>query len=218
MFKIIECDQRSPNWFEARKGLFTASQFDQLITKTGKASTSVTGLINRYVAEIIVGVPDETFQSEAMLRGKELEDEAIEFLEFTHGFNFQQCGFIDSLKGYGCSPDGIDLENQIGLELKCPSAHTHIEYISNGELPDKYKAQVQGAMLVTGFCQWVFMSYHPEIKPLVVIVKRDEEYIKALQDILDKSVLELTKKKESVINFIGDDSEVETGAMFLGEI
>jgi putative phage-type endonuclease len=212
MFKIVECDQRSPDWFEARKGLFTASQFDKLITKTGKPSTSVSELINRYVAEIIVGVPDDTFQSEAMLRGKELEDEALSFLEFTHSLNFKQCGFIDSQKGYGCSPDGIDLENQIGLELKCPSAHTHIEYISSGELPDRYKAQVQGSMLVTGFKRWVFMSYHPDIKPLVIIVERDEEYINALQDILNKSVLELTKKKESVINFLGD--ELETGTMF----
>lgn len=202
MYQIIECDQRSPEWFVARKGLWTASFFDNAITTTGKKSESIPGVVNRLVAEIILGVPDESFQSEAMLRGGELEDEALNFLNFTHGFNFKKCGFVDSGKGYGCSPDGIDEGNRIGLEMKIPMAHTHIEYISAGHLPKKYKAQVQGSMWVTGFDRWAFFSYHPEIRPLLVIVERDEEYIRQMQDIVLSACTDVAKKLNQVSEYI----------------
>lgn len=205
MYKIIECDQRSPEWFSARAGLATGSVFDKFITAAkGERSSSADEMINRLVAEKITGVPDETFQSEAMLRGKELEDEALKFLEFTHGLNFKSVGFLDSGKGYGCSPDGLDEAQRVGLELKCPSAHTHIEYISNGYLPKKYRAQVQGAMLVTGFDRWVFMSYHPEIRPLVIMVERDEKFIKSLESILLECCEEIQKKYKIVTDYIDE--------------
>lgn len=203
MYKIIECDQRSPEWFAARLGKWTASFFERAITTTGKKSSSIDDVNNRLVAEKILGKPDETFQSEAMLRGAELEDEALSFLNFTHGFNFKKCGFLQSSLGeYGCSADGIDLDNQIGLEMKIPSPHTHIEYISSGELPKKYKAQVQGSMMVTGFQRWAFFSYHPEIRPLLIIVERDEEYIKAMKEIIDDCCLGVARKLLSVSEYI----------------
>lgn len=203
MFKIIECEQRSEEWFKARLGKWTASFFDSLITQTGKPSASAKEINNRLVAELIAGRPDETFQSEAMLRGAELEDEALEFINFTHGHNFKKCGFIDSELGFGCSVDGIDFDNQMGLEMKCPSLHTHIEYISNGELPARYKAQVQGGMLVTGFRHWIFMSYHPEVRPLVLIVERDESYIEEMRKLLHLNCNIVQEKLKTVTEFIG---------------
>lgn len=203
MFKISEFEQRTPEWFQDRLGFWTASFFDSAITTTGKESTSANQVNNRLVAEVIAGMPDDTFQSDAMLRGSELEDKALGFLNFSHDYEFTKCGFIKSTEyNYGCSPDGIDLTNQIGLELKCPSLHTHIEYISNGSLPNKYKAQVQGAMLVTGFKEWIFMSYYPEIKPLVIKVQRDEEYISAMRSILIKNCLLVQEKLKTVKTYL----------------
>lgn len=204
MYKIIECDQRSPEWFDARLGKHTGSAFKSLITPTGKPSASAEVCNNRLVAELILGRPDETFQSEAMLRGAELEDEALEFINFTHGFNFKKVGFLDSGLGYGVSADAIDESVQIGLEMKAPSAHTHIEYITAGTLPPEYKPQVQGGMLVTGFKKWVFMSYHPEIKPLVIIVERDEVYIETLREILLKNCALVKEKHKLITAFLED--------------
>lgn len=207
MFKISTHPQRTPEWYQDRLGVWTASFFDNAITTTGKASTSAENTNNRLVAELIAGEPDETFQSDAMLRGAELEDKALKFLNVAHDYVFEKCGLIKSLDyEYGCSPDGIDLANNIGLELKCPSLHTHIEYISSGTLPNKYKAQVQGAMLVTGFKQWVFMSYYPALKPLVIIVERDEEYIKAMREILIKNCLLVQEKLKAVKGFLEEAS------------
>lgn len=204
MFKISEFPQRSPEWYLERLGLWTASFYDSAITPTGKASTSAETVNNRLVAELIAGKPDETFQSEAMLRGAELEDQALNFINFAHDYNFQKCGLLKSTEyNYGCSPDGIDLENSIGLELKAPSLHTHIEYISNGSLPNKYKAQVQGSMLVTGFKKWVFMSYYPDMKPLIITVERDDEYINAMKAILVKNCELVQEKFKTVSEFLG---------------
>lgn len=207
MFKISEHPQRSEEWFQDRLGVYSGSFFDGVITTTGKASTSAEGINNRLVAEIIAGKQDETYQSDAMLRGSELEDKALAFINFAHDFNFSKCGFVKCTDyDYGCSPDGIDLENEIGLELKAPSLHTHIEYISNGTLPNKYKAQVQGAMLVTGFKQWVFMSYYPEMKPLIIVVERDEEFIKTMKELLIKNCLLVQEKLKTVREFLDKEA------------
>ena len=37
--KVIQCTQGTPDWFEARRGIPTASRFDMILTpKTGKPS------------------------------------------------------------------------------------------------------------------------------------------------------------------------------------
>ena len=73
-----------------------------------------------------------------------------------------------------------------GLEIKCPKDHTHVGYLRSQKIPTKYIPQVQGSMLVTGFKSWYFMSYYPAMPPLIIEVKRDDEYIAKLKDALDE--------------------------------
>lgn len=206
MYQIIECEQRSEEWIQARLGKWTASFFDKAITTTGKRSSSADDVNNRLVAELIIGRPDETFQSEAMIRGSELEEEALNFINFTHGFSFKKVGFMDSGLGYGCSMDGDDQEKDIGLEMKIPSLHTHLKYLAGGCLPKEYKAQVHGAMMVTGRKKHVFMSYHPDVKPLVVVIERDEEFIRAMKEIIDQCCIEVKTKLEELTKILEDES------------
>jgi exodeoxyribonuclease (lambda-induced) len=121
-----------------------------------------------------------------MARGVELELDAFDFINFSLDYEFETCGFVDSGIGIGCSPDGIDMENETGLEIKCPLPHTHLSYLISGKVPLKYIPQIQGSMMVTGFKQWVFCSYHPDMTPLILIEKRDDVYIDKLQKILEK--------------------------------
>lgn len=203
MFEISKNEQNSPGWFQDRLGKWTASFFAKALTPTGKRSSSAEEIVNRLVAEKIAGYPDETFQSDAMLRGQELEHEAIEFINFTYGFNFKRIGFIASTEDeYGCSADAWDFEQNVGLELKCPSLHTHIAYVTSGGLPGKYVPQVQGGMMVTGAQKWVFMSYHPEVKPLVVIVERDVAYIKSLKEIILGLCEDVRRKHKEVTEYL----------------
>jgi len=209
MFKIIECWQGTDEWHKARLGKLTASTFDKIVTKTGKLSASSEELVNRAVAELVMGEPQQSYQSDSMLRGQSLEVEALEFFNFTCGYKFEAVGFVEAIdaegasKGYGCSPDGLESSGR-GLELKCPEAHTHLDYLSSGKLPDKYKQQVQGALLVTGYDSWIFGSYHPNFPCLRVEVKRDEKFITAIRESLEPCVAQINKKYQDIIKIIGE--------------
>lgn len=193
MFKIIDVEQGTDEWFTARLGLFTASNFSKVLSPTGKVSTQVKDLINNLVAEKLTGEREETFKSSAMQRGNDLEAEALEFVNFSQGHSFKPVGFCDSEQGYGCSPDALDQDKKIGLELKCPLAKTHVKYLRSGKLPNEYFSQVQGSMMVTGYKQWVFASYHPLMKPFIIVVERNEDYINTLREMLIANAVEVQK-------------------------
>lgn len=193
--KIHNAPQGSDEWLQARLGKFTASQFDKLITRTGKKSAQCDDMINTVVAEILLGRKEQNeWVSDAMLRGSSLENEALEFFNFTKGYKFQKIGFIDAEDMSGCSPDGIDFENRMGLELKCPLAHNHVRYLIDNCLPDKYWQQVQGSMLITGMTRWVFGSYHPELPCFSVVVDKDWDYCGKLEEILKECVSEVKSR------------------------
>jgi hypothetical protein len=179
--RIIECEQGTPEWLQARLGIPSASSYSKLVTTTGKSSAQAEAYINQLVAERITGEPTIFHVTEPMTRGIELEPEARFRYEMETGNLVIQVGFLmhDTLQA-GASPDGLVGENG-GLEIKCPSAHTHVEYLRDGDLPIKYFQQVQGCLWISGRDWWDFMSYHPKMEPLIVRVFRDEEFIKALE-------------------------------------
>jgi hypothetical protein len=179
--RIIECEQGTPEWLQARLGIPSASSYAKLVTTTGKSSAQAEAYINQLVAERITGEPTVFHVTEPMARGVELEPEARFRYEMETGNLVIQVGFLmhDTLQA-GASPDGLVGENG-GLEIKCPSAHTHVEYLRDGDLPIKYFQQVQGCLWISGRDWWDFMSYHPKMEPLIVRVFRDEEFIKALE-------------------------------------
>jgi len=71
-----------------------------------------------------------------------------------------------------------------GLEIKCPKLANHISYVISDQMPKKYIPQVQGSMWVTGADSWWFMSYHPDYKPLIIFVERDDAYIEKMEEII----------------------------------
>lgn len=193
MFNIVDVEQGTEEWFKARLGKLTASNFSKILSPTGKVSTQANDLVNTLVAELLTGEREETYKNAHMERGNELEEEAREFVNFTGGHSFEPVGFVDSGLGFGCSPDALDQERKIGLELKCPMAKTHVKYLRAGKLPNEYFSQVQGSMLVTGYDSWVFCSYHPLMKPFILEVKRDEDYIEKLRGMLIEKAGEIQK-------------------------
>ena len=100
MFKIIDVEQGTDEWFEARLGKWTASNYDKCVTPTGKISASAKKINAKLIAEIITGEIEETFTSQAMERGKELEGEALFVAQSATGIDFKTVGFLDSELGY----------------------------------------------------------------------------------------------------------------------
>jgi len=186
--KICNHEQGSPEWFEARLGIPSASMFSKIVTTKGVWSTQADSYINQLVAERLTGEREEIYQSHHMIRGTELEPEARDMYCLVKDVEVQEVGFClhDTLKA-GCSPDGL-IGEEGGLEIKAPAPATHVEYLRGGVLPSRYKQQVMGCLWITQREWWDFVSYHPNMKPLIVRVERDEEYIAALEECVTKAV------------------------------
>lgn len=176
--KIYHLEQGSEDWLNVRKGRPTASGFDAIVTATGKPSTQAKGYIRELIAECFCPDFKNWFGNQMTERGKEVEAEARQAFIDATGMPVEQVGFVLADDGVcGCSPDSLIKESNAyvaGLEIKCPAPKTHVGYVLDGVLPDEYKQQVHGSMVVTGLNQWHFWSYFPGLQPFHIIVKRDE--------------------------------------------
>lgn len=200
--RIVDVEQRSPEWFEARLLTPTASQFGNILTPTGKAPTAskVENYRNTLLAEWLAGGEVESYQSQWMTRGIDLEGQAREAFTFLTDLEVREVGFCvnDEPHPIGCSPDGL-IGDDGGLEIKCPAPHTHVKYLLDQKLPTEYVPQVQGSMLVTGADYWYFMSFHPRMDPLLIKVERDGEYIALLSEALASFVERLEAGKQALL-------------------
>ena len=160
--RIIDCEQRSPEWFAARAGRLTGSVADAVVSKlkSGGEPAARRDLRTQLAIESITGLPVETegFVSKDMQRGIDLEATAVGCYEAETGNMVRKTGFIirDDLL-VGCSTDG-DVEDLKGiLEIKCPKSATHVGYLKANRLPPEYVAQVMHNLWVTGaeFCDFV---------------------------------------------------------------
>lgn len=196
--KILELEQGSPEWFEARCGLPTASNFSKIITATGKPSTQAKTYMNSLIAESVTGASEPLEKTEWMIRGTEMEEEARDWFAMHQGKEVRQVGMIlNDDETMGCSPDGL-VSEKIGLEIKCPKASTHVGYLLGKKMPSTYMAQVHGSMYVSGMSKWMFVSYHPGFSPFVIEVKRDG-YTDAVGAAMQKFVLSLESAKKKII-------------------
>lgn len=185
--KILDLKQGSPEWFLARRGIPTASNFGKIITpKTGKLSAQAEDLAYELVADLFrLGPPEDKPVTPAMLYGQETEAEARRWYELERGLDVRQVGLCLTDDGrFGCSPDGLVGEDG-GLELKCPLLKTQVKYLCEGGLPDEYRAQVHGALIVTGRAWWDFCSYAPGLPAHLVRVEPDT-FTDALRRVLDE--------------------------------
>lgn len=182
----IDCEQGSAEWLAVRAGIPSASNFDKLVTAKGEASKQAQKYLYALAAEKVSGIKEESFQSQAMLKGIETEPEAVAYYELTQGVEVQEVGFVlhDS-KRYGCSPDRLVGADGL-LEVKCPLPSTHVSYLLENNLYQDYLQQVQGQLLVTGRKWCDLISYSRGLRPLIVRVERDEKFLKALELNLEK--------------------------------
>jgi len=193
MSKEINTIQGSPEWWKARRGIPTGSQFSRIITaKKGDYAAGA----KHYQAELIAqslgwqsgfqGTPDTQ-------RGNLMEKEALRWLAFEHGIKTRECGFfISDCERYGASPDGIIVGGIEPVEAKCPALNTFLKWRADGELPDDHKAQCHGEMILTGSDKCYFVAYadHEQLDNWLIVVERDE-FTAKLEKHLDRFCDEL---------------------------
>lgn len=187
--RIVECNQYDPTWWQARRGVPTASSFDKICTpSTGKLSAQADGYICQLIADKVRFDPNmmtEGPMTAAMRNGSVCEPEARRWYEYENGLEVQQVGLCLTDDGrFGASPDG--LINDAGvLELKCPQPQTQVKYLLGAELPTEYKCQVHGQLLVTGRAWVDFLSYCPGFDPFIIRVEPDA-FTKTLANVLEQ--------------------------------
>jgi putative phage-type endonuclease len=178
-------DQRTNEWFQARLGKATASNFRKVLAKvkSGEAADR-----RNYRAQLVIerltGQPQESYSNAAMQWGTEQEPFArIAYMAQT-GNEVQEVGFIEHHELMaGASPDGYVGDHGL-IEIKCPVSATHIETLKGETCPSDNYAQVQGQLWITGRDWCDFVSYDPRMPERLQLfvhrVGRDADYIDAL--------------------------------------
>lgn len=112
----------------------------------------------------------------AMTRGKELEPVARTWFENTMNVTvFPKNQMHKDMSWVRASLDGIDLENKVMVEIKCPNKEDHFVAI-NKKVPEKYWPQVQHQLLVTGLEGMYYCSFDG-LDGAIVEISRDNSYI-----------------------------------------
>ena len=199
--KIHDCEQGSAKWLALRAGIPTASQFNKILTPTGKPSKSAEPYMHALMAERMLGEPLISHVSWYMERGSVMESEARQYYEFQRDMEVKQVGLITNDAGSaGASPDGLVGEDG-SLEIKCPSAEVHVGYLLFKPADRKYYPQIQGQLWISER-EWVdVLSYYPGLPHALTRVERDEPYIKllsaavlALSDTLEREYTALIER------------------------
>ena len=199
-FTIIDADQRSPEWFQARCGRLTGSKADVIFAKGKGGGEAVTRRDYKLqlACERLTGAPqDDVYVNSAMQRGIDEEPAALAAYEVQTGNMVRKTGFLAHVIHLaGCSLDGSIDEFTGILELKNPKTATHLSYIRNpGTLAEAYHWQAQHNLWVTGaeWCDVVsFDSRLPKMLQLhIERVKPDGTYEPAALQFLSEVAAEV---------------------------
>ena len=175
--KILNLQQLSQEWFEARLGVITGSRAKNIFR-----SNNLT-FVDELIAERMTQQQEESFTSKAMEHGILFEPEALATYNERHNANAEEVGFCvhDNYYWLAVSPDALIFDNvdAVGaVEIKCPSSKKHVEYIRQNKIPNEYKHQVFHYFIVIETLQYLdFVSYDPRNKEKdlhVVRVTREE--------------------------------------------
>lgn len=194
--RILDLEQGTQEWKNARVGVITGTRLKQVLSPTSSKS-----LLYELLAESLAPAK-ENGTSEEMERGSELEYEAVSMYEAISGNLTESVGFClhDEYDWLGVSPDAlvkVGKKYKGGVEIKCPDTKTHIKYLVENKIPSEYRPQVLQYFIVNTDLEWLdFVSYDPridldEMKIVIVRVTREE-----LQDEIDVAMSKLFAFRE----------------------
>lgn len=166
---VMSMQQRSKEWFEARKGRITASSVGAIL---GLAPYMTRADVMRNMVREAHGAEREFTGNIATEWGVNNEEGALMDYRIETGNAVDEVGFITKEDWAGCSPDGLIGEGA-GVEVKCPFG------LRKEPIPVPFKllteqmhyyAQVQFSMWVTGREWWDFFQWAPNGTDLTRVV------------------------------------------------
>lgn len=154
--------QGSDDWFEARRGILTASEMKHIITPAKleyAKNDKEKGHLYELAAQRISGFVEASYIGDDMLRGQEDEVDAVQ-LYSTNYAEVERIGFITNDKwGFtlGYSPDGL-VGSVATVEAKSRKQRLQLETMLNG-VKDEHVIQLQTALLVSERPQLEYLTY-----------------------------------------------------------
>lgn len=183
--EIFNCEQGTPEWFECRRGIPTASRFKDVMSK-GRSKNVPSKVRSTYIMELaserITGVPMATFSTRHTDRGNEFEADARNGYSFLKDVDVGLVGFFKNGDN-GASPDGLVGDNG-QIEIKTKLADLHLSAVISNSVPAEHIKQVQGQLLVTEREWCDFVSFWPGLPLFIKRMHRDEDIIKEISEAL----------------------------------
>lgn len=178
--KIHQVEQKSPEWFELRKGKMTASNAQPI----GNVWKWLDTYITEIMSEFFSSWTKEVYTNTDMERGIELEQFARDMYELETENTVEEVGFLEYNENIWASPDWFIWEDG-GIEIKCVKDINHFKMIMKweSEIESKYLWQIQMNLLISGRKWWDYVSYNPNYKKSLLIFRiyPDKEKFEALE-------------------------------------
>ncbi len=175
---IVQLQQGSPEWLAYRRAKRNASEsaavmgaspwmtpYQLWLAKTGRQETTVTP---------------------AMQRGTDLESMARAAYEEQTGLVMQP--LVLEAGEYSASLDGMTLEGDLVLEIKCPVRGCHSDLWQQavtGQVPMHYGIQVQHQLMVSG-SQTAHLWVFDDSRGVLATIERDETLMEAIRAAWDR--------------------------------
>jgi hypothetical protein len=205
---VINCEQGSPEWHQARAGVITASMFSEVRKRLasgknkGDFSQKAKEYAFRLAVERISGelLSEDKFDTWEMKRGRELEPFARLNHEAAKGILVEQTGIVlTEDRKFGASVDGL-IDDDGCSEYKCFISPSSLMPILLEADTSDIDDQIQGGLWITGRQYCDFVLYCPALKNIgrdttIITRKRDEEYIATME----KELLEFDRFVEQTI-------------------
>jgi len=169
-------EQRTPEWYEARKGRVTASSVGGIL---GLSPYAARQQVMRAMVREACRAPSE-FPDPApppVAWGNAMESQALLDFEFASSERVTPAPFVPHEDWLGASPDGYVSDGRL-LEIKCPYTLRNDPkpiFKSANEQPH-YLAQMQVQMFVTGYTSCWFYQWTPHGSQQTLI-HRDDDWL-----------------------------------------
>ncbi len=167
-FRIIDAEQRSPEWFAARLGKLTGSVAADILAtvKTGEAAARRNLRIKLALERITKRSLDKDFVSAAMQDGVDREADARTAFELETGSAVFTTGFLE----HETLMAGASLDGHLGnfaalVSIKCRQPAAHLEFLTTGEVPASARAQMAHECWITGATEHCYIEYNPDFPP-----------------------------------------------------
>lgn len=190
MPKVIDCEQRSPEWFEARCGRITASHMCDITAYLKSGQGEMMNRANYRMAllsERLTGRVTENFVTNEMKCGQEQEEYGFSAYEVKNNVLVDHVGFAihPTMDFSGASPDGLVGEDS-GIEIKCLTTARHLKIWNSREVPSEYYDQIQWNMVCCEREKWDFVCFDSRLPDhlqlLVIPVLYDEKRVAKLEE------------------------------------